>query len=75
MWMLVRYLQLVRMPPKRRGVGWGGVENRDLEELRWRIEELEHRRNGDANADSKHEEEVDEEWNVEERDPKTRLIS
>lgn len=59
--MLVRYLQLVRMPPRRREERRGGAGNREMEELRRKIEELENRTNGDVVVDSELEEEIEEE--------------
>ena len=49
--------------------------NRELKELRRRIEELENRRNGEVELDFESEEEVEVEKNVEEGDPTTHLIS
>lgn len=63
------------MPPRRRGVAQGGAGNQEIEELIQRIEELNHRRIGDAKLDSELKEEIDEEQDTEERDPTTRLIS
>ena len=41
------------MPPRRRGATQGSVENQELEELRRRIEELENKRNGEDELESK----------------------
>jgi hypothetical protein len=73
--MLVRHLQLGGMSPRRRGAGRGGAGNRELENLRRRIEELENRRNGDDEVYSEPEEEIEDERDGDERDPTTRLIS
>jgi hypothetical protein len=51
------------------------VRNRELEELRRRIEELENRRNGEVELDSESEEEIEVEQNDEEGDPTMHLIS
>ena len=59
-----------------RGIGsQGGASNRELEELRRRIEELENRRNGNEETDSKVEEKIEEEYNAREVDPVVHLIS
>lgn len=73
--MLVIHLQLGGMPQWRRGVGQGGAGNQELEDLRWRIEELENRRNGDAKVYSESKEEIKEEYDVEERHLVVRMIS
>jgi hypothetical protein len=53
--------QLVRMPLQRERVARGGARNRELEELRRRIEELETRRYGDVETGSESEDEPEEE--------------
>jgi hypothetical protein len=72
--MLVRHLQLGGMSPRMRA-GRGGAGNRELENLRRRIEELENRRNGNDEVYSELEEEIKDEWDGDERYPTTRLIS
>lgn len=73
--MWVRHLQLGGMPLRRRGVGQGGAGNRELEDLRRRIEELENRRNGDVEVDLGSEGEIEEEHDAKERDLAIRMIS
>jgi len=72
--MLVRHLQLEEMSLCRREAGRGGPENRELENLRRRIEELENIRNGDDEVYSDLEEEIEDEWDNDERDPISRMI-
>jgi hypothetical protein len=73
--MLVRHLQLGGMSPRRKGVGRGGAVNRELENLRRRIEELKNRRNGNDGVYSEPKEEIKDERDGDERDPTSRLIS
>jgi hypothetical protein len=53
--------QLVRMSTTKRRATQGGARNRELEELRRRIEELENKRLGDVETDSESEDEPEEE--------------
>jgi hypothetical protein len=67
--------KLVRMPLQRAGVEQRGVRNRELEELRRIIEELENRGNGETELDSDSEEDIEVEQNAEEGDSTVRSIS
>ena len=49
--MLVRHLQLVTTSLRRRRARCGGVGNKEIKELKWRIGEFQHRINGDAELD------------------------
>ena len=51
------------------------MRNSELKELRIKIEELENRRNGEAELDYESKEDIEVEQNVEEGDRATRLIS
>ena len=63
------------MPPIRRGEARGGAVFEEFEELRRRIEELENRRDGDAEIDSKFKVEIEREVQDEEIDLDMHLIT
>ena len=65
--------RLVRMSPRRGRGAQKCVKNQELEELRRRIEELENKRNGNDEVYSEAEEDIEEEQNVVEVDPKYKF--
>jgi hypothetical protein len=67
--------KLVRMPLRRAGVEQRGARNRELEELRRIIEELENRGNGETELASDSEEDIEVEQNAEEGDSTVCSIS